>query len=117
MLLGAVRVIDFQGADGGGLGADGHVDEEDPVGGFDAVQGCEGDVGEILLGTVGQGGAFAVPGAEFDGEGFVCVEVGEFGVVGKGRFGADVNFVGRFAADRLLRLLRRCGSGAWIRLW
>ena len=95
---------------------DGHVDEKNLVGGFDAVQGGEGDVGKILLGTVGQGGAFAVPGAKFDGKGFICVEGGELGVVGKGRFGADVGFVGWFAADGLLRLLRRRGSEAWIRL-
>ena len=112
----AVCVIDLQGADGGASGVDVHVDVKDLVGGLDAVQCREGDVGKILFGTVGYGGAFTVPGAEFDGVGVGCVEGGEFGVVGEGRFDTNVDLICWFAADGLLPLLRRRGSGAWIRL-
>lgn len=99
--------MDFEGAEGGGFGVDGDGDEGDFVGRFDAVQGRKGDVGEVFDGTVGHGGAFAVPGAEFDdGVGcFHCVEGCEFGVVGEGGFGPDVRFVCWFAADGLLRRL------------
>ena len=95
---------------------DGDVDEGYFVGGFDAVQGGEGDVGEVLFGTVGQGGAFAVPGADFDGVGIGRVEGCELGVIVEGRFGADVDFACWFATDGLLRLLRRRDSGARISL-